>query len=532
MSDIRKPTTASASASPAARDSRPINPWFAALAVTPATLMEVLDSTVVNVSIPHIAGSMGVTNAEATWTMTTYLVANAIVLPMTGWLANYFGRRRLFIICLWSFTFASVLCGAAPSLGFMLFFRVLQGMSGGILVPIAQAIMLESFPPEKRGRAMAAFAIIIIFAPIVGPILGGFITDNYSWRWVFYINVPVGAFAFLLANALVFDPPYIRRKHNVIDYFGLALLAIGLGSLEIVLDNGELKDWFGSPFIRNFSFLAAAALVVFIFWELSTDHPVVDLHLLKDRNFSAGLLLMTTLGMVLYGSIVLQPIYLQTLMGYTALLSGLTLAPRGVTSLLFAPLAGRLTEKKDARWLIAFGVIMTSLTLWMMSHWNLQTDFRALMLPNLIQGAGIVFLFVPLTTATMAYISNENMGMASGLYNLMRNMGGSAGIAFVNTLLSRRLQFHHERLAEHITPYNPAMQQALHRLPTLLFQHGVPSGNTKALSYGMIHGELSRQAAMLAFIDNFWMLGLIFLIMLPLLLLMKKPPHQQIKAGH
>ncbi|MGB7620917.1 MAG: DHA2 family efflux MFS transporter permease subunit [Terriglobia bacterium] len=503
---------------------RTINPWLAALAVTPGTLMEVLDSTVVNVSVPHIAGSLGVTLEEATWTITTYLVANAIVLPMTGWLSNQFGRRRLFLACLVTFTIASVLCGSAPNLTAILIFRVLQGMSGGILVPISQAIMLESFPPEKRGRAMAAFAVVVIFAPIIGPILGGYITDNYSWRWIFYINIPVGALAFVLTSAFVFDPPYIRRIAGAtIDYIGLALLAIGLGCLEIVLDNGELKDWFGSPFIRNFGIAAGAALIILVFWELSIKHPIVDLRLLKDRNFSAGLLLMTALGMVLYGSIILQPIYLQTLMGYTALLSGLTLAPRGLTSLLFAPVAGRLTEKHDARYLVAFGIIMTSIPLFMMTRWDLQTDFRALTLPNLIQGLGVVFLFVPLTTATMAYISNENMGMASGLFNLVRNMGGSAGIAIVNTMLSRRTQFHHARLSEHITVYSIAAQQAMQVYPRMLFRQGVPAGSAVNASYGLIHGELTRQSAMMAFIDNFYLLAIIFILMLPLLLFMRKP---------
>lgn len=507
-------------------NNKPLNPWLPSLAVALGTFMEVLDSTVVNVSIPHIAGSMGVTIEEATWTITSYLVANAIVLPMTGWLSNHFGRRRLFLACLLTFTLASVLCGAAPNLTSILIFRILQGFSGGILVPISQAIMLESFPPQKRGRAMAAFAIVVIFAPIVGPILGGWITDNMTWRWVFYVNIPVGALAFVLSSAFVFDPPYIKRSSAPIDYIGFSLLAIGLGSLEIVLDNGEIKDWFGSPFILNFSIIAGLALALLVVWELSIDHPVVDLRLLKDRNFSAGLLLMTALGMVLYGSIVLQPIYLQTLMGYTALLSGLTLAPRGLTSLLFAPLAGRLTERRDARYLIAFGIVMTSYPLLMMSHWDLETDFQALAMPNLIQGMGVVFLFVPLTTVTMAYISNENMGMASGLFNLMRNMGGSAGIALVNTMLARRTQFHHQRLAEHVTPFDFPSQQALDTMPKTLFQLGIPPGNDLRASYEFIHGGLMNQAAMQAFLDNFWLLAMVFLAMLPLLFLMRKPTHQ------
>lgn len=495
--------------------------------------MEVLDSTVVNVSIPHIAGSLGVTIEEATWTMTSYLVANAIVLPLTGWLANHFGRRRLFLTCLFTFTFASVLCGAASSLSALLFFRVIQGMSGGILVPISQAVMLESFPPHKRGRAMAAFGIVVIMAPIIGPVLGGWITDNLSWRWIFYINIPVGAMAFFLANTFVFDPPYIKRSTARVDYIGLAFLAVGLGALEIVLDNGQLHDWFTSSLIRNFAVVAAFSLLAMVFWELACKNPIVDLRLLKDRNFSAGLLLMTSLGFVLYGSIVLQPIYLQTLMGYTALLSGLTLAPRGLTSLVFAPLAGRMTERRDPRYLIAFGILMTSLPmLLMMTHWYLQTDFRAIMLPNLIQGMGVVFLFVPLTTATMAYISNEKMGMASGLFNLMRNMGGSAGIAFVNTVLSRRMQLHHARLAENITPYSMPSQQLLQSLPRVLFNLGLPPGSDVQATYGMIHGELTRQSAMLAFIDNFWLLSVIFLVMLPLLMLMRKPSPSVGPVGH
>jgi len=505
---------------------RNINPWFAVLAVAPGTFMEVLDSTVVNVSIPHIGGSLGVTNEEATWTITTYLVANAVVLPVTGWLANYFGRRRLFLFCLITFTLTSVLCGSAPNLSALLFFRVLQGMSGGILVPISQAIMMESFPGRQRGRAMAAFSVVIIIAPIIGPILGGWITDNYSWRWIFYINIPVGALAYLLTSSFVFDPHYIRRGSSRIDYIGLGLLSLGLASLEIVLDNGQLKDWFSSSFIQYFSWIAAISLVAMVYWELTTKDPVVNLRLFKDRNFSAGVLLMAALGMVLYGSIILQPIYLQTLMGYTALLSGLTLAPRGLASLTLAPLSGALTERKDPRFLVVFGVLCSAFPLvFMMSHWNLQTDFRTLTLPNLIQGAGLVFLFVPLTTATMAYIPNEKIGMASGIYNLVRNVGGSAGIALVNTMMARRIQFHHARLIENINPTDLETQQAFQSVQQFLLSRGHPANVQPQSVYGMLYGEIMRQSSMLAFIDCFWFLGMLFFMMLPLLLLMRKPPH-------
>ncbi len=503
-----------------------INPWFAVLAVAPATFMEVLDSTVVNVSIPHMAGSFGVTPEEATWAITTYLVANAVVLPMTGWLANYFGRRRIFLVCLFTFTLASVLCGVAPTLTALLSFRVLQGMSGGILVPIAQAIMLESFPGRQRGRAMAAFGVVIIIAPIIGPVLGGWLTDNHSWRWIFYINVPVGALAYFLTSMFVFDPHYIRRTSSRIDYIGLSLLALGLASLEIVLDNGQLKDWFTSPFIKNFTWIAVLSLSAMLLWEWTTRDPVIDLRLFKNRNFSAGMIIMAVVSMMLYGSIILQPIYLQTLMGYTALLSGLTLAPRGMASLVLSPLSGILTEKKDPRYLVVLGVLLSALPLMlMMRGWNLQTDFNHLTLPNIIQGAGLVFLFVPLTTSTMAFIPNEKIGMATGLYNLIRNMGGSAGIAMVNTMMARRTQFHHARLIEHINPHDLNAQQAVQRIQQFLTSRGVPAHINPQSAYALLHGELMRQSAMMAFIDCFWLLGVLFLLVLPLIFLMKKPTH-------
>jgi DHA2 family multidrug resistance protein len=505
---------------------RGINPWFVVLAVAPAAFMEVLDSTVVNVSIPHMAGSLGVTNEEATWAITTYLVANAVVLPMTGWLANFFGRRKLFLFCLFTFTLASVLCGISPNLTALLFFRVLQGVSGGILIPISQSIMMESFPSRQRGRAMAAFGVVVIIAPIVGPILGGWLTDNFSWRWVFYINIPAGAIAYFLTTMFVFDPPYIKRTTRRIDYIGMSLLALGLASMEIVLDNGQLNDWFGSSFIVNFTWIAGISLVVMVFWELHTKDPIVDLRLFKDRNFAAGIALIAAVGVMLYGSIILQPIYLQTLMGYTALLSGLTLAPRGMASLVFSPLSGILTERKDPRYLVVIGISLSAFPLlFMMTGWNLQTDYGTFIIPNIIQGAGLVFLFVPLTTATMAYIPNEKIGMAAGLYNLVRNVGGSAGIALVNTMMARRMQFHHARLVENFYPGHPTAQQAFQNAQQFMASRGLPAYSDPQSVYGMLYGEVTRQSAMLAFIDNFWLLGLMFFMVLPLLLLMRKPPH-------
>src|SRR5215475_4049213 len=352
-----------------------VNPWLIAIAVMSSTFMEVLDTTVVNVSLPHIAGSLSASVDEATWTLTSYLVSNAIILPMTGWLSNFFGRKRLLMFSVSGFTLASFLCGLAPTLPFLIVCRIIQGACGGGLQPLSQAILMESFPPEKRGQAMAFWALGIVVAPMLGPVAGGWLTDNYSWRWVFYINIPIGIVAIILTEIFIFDPPYLKRPKTGIDYWGIGLLAVGIGSLQIMLDKGQEDDWFGSHFIVTLAVLAIVGLGGLIIRELKTEHPVIDLTVFKYRSYAVGTFLMTVVGFVLYGSTVLLPLLMQELLGYTATHAGVTNLPRGLASFLFMPLVGILTGKVDARKLLAVGLTATSMAMFMVSTFSLDVGF-------------------------------------------------------------------------------------------------------------------------------------------------------------
>ncbi|MGA7444283.1 MAG: DHA2 family efflux MFS transporter permease subunit, partial [Candidatus Sulfotelmatobacter sp.] len=423
-----------------------VNPWVVTFAVMLATFMEVLDTTVVNVSIPHIAGNLAATIEEGTWVVTSYLVSNAIILPMSGWLANYIGRKKLLLTCVAGFTLTSLFCGLASTLPALIFFRVLQGLTGGGLQPLAQAILLETFPEQKHGQAMAAFGIGILLAPILGPTLGGWITDNYSWRWIFYLNLPVGVFSLLMMNRFVFDPPYIKRAKGRVDVWGIGFLALGLGTLQVVLDTGQRKDWFASHYIRFFATLCVVGLVSLIIRELKTSKPVVDLRALANRSFSAGVFLIGLLGFILYSSLVLLPIYLQTLLGYPAYNAGLALSPRGVGSLATTPLAGYLTSKTDPRRLVAFGLVLGSLTMFNLSGLNLDAGYWDIFWPQILQGTALSFLFIPLMALSMAGIPKEKIGNATSIFNLMRNIGGSVGIAIMTTFLARRTQMHQNML--------------------------------------------------------------------------------------
>ena len=514
-----------------------INPWAVAFAVMLSTFMQVLDTSVANVSLPHIAGDLSAAVDESTWILTSYLVANGIVLPLTGWLSTLFGRKRFYMWSVALFTVASFLCGVSHSLGMLVFFRVLQGAGGGALVPISQAILVESFPREKRGMAMAVFGMGVIFAPIIGPTLGGWITDTYSWHWIFLINIPVGILSLVLTSLLVFDPPYLVRKSLKqglkIDYFGLGLLSVGLGFLQVALDKGQREDWFESPFIVWCSILAVVGLVGTLFWELSRKDPIVDFRMLKERNFFLATFTMFMLGFVLYGSTMLLPIFLQTLMGYTAMLSGLVLSPGGFVVLLMLPLVARLLTKFEARWLVVYGLLVTSLSLLYMASFNLYIDFRTAMLARIFQSAGMAFLFVPINVMAFYFIPKERINNATGLMNLARNIGGSVGIANVTTLLARRAQFHQSVLVSHLTPLDPAYQTAISGASRFLMQQG--SSATQALNQaqGLVYGNLIRQATMQAFVDAFWLLGLTFLCMIPLMFLMKKAkPHAGPVAAH
>jgi DHA2 family multidrug resistance protein len=500
-----------------------INPWVITIAVMLATFMEVLDTTVVNVSIPHLAGNMGATVEEGTWVVTSYLVSNAIILPMAGWLAMRFGRRRMLMLCVTGFTLSSLLCGMATSLESLIFFRVLQGLSGGGLQPLSQSVLLETFPPKKHGTAMAAFGLGIIIAPIMGPTLGGWITDNYTWRWIFYINLPVGILSLLMISQFVIDPPYLsKRKLGGVDLWGVGFLALGFGLLQMVLDTGQRKDWFGSNQIRLWTALCVIGLVGLVIRELTAKHPIVDLRVLKDRTFAAGTFLMTMLGFVLYASLMLLPIYLQTLLGYPALQSGLALSPRGIGALLMTPVSGLLTNRMDPRKLLFIGIATGGYTMFSLSHLNLNAGYWDIFWPQIIQGAAMAFLFVPLMATSMSGIAKEKMGNATSIYNLMRNIGGSFGIATMTTFLARREQVYQNQLISHITPMDLRTQNTFRGLQSWFHLHAPLSAADAAhKSWGVVYLMVQQQAAMLSFVEAFWIMGVIFWAMAPLLLLLR-----------
>jgi len=504
-------------------DHRHVNPWLVAVAVMFGTFMEVLDTTVVNVSLPHIAGSLSASIDEATWALTSYLVANAIVLPMTGWLASFFGRKRLLLWSVTGFTLASFLCGAAPNLAALVVFRIIQGLTGGALQPLSQAVLLEAFPAEKRGKAMAFWALGIVVAPILGPVLGGWLTDTYSWRWVFYINLPVGIASIVMTTLYVFDPPYLRNEKRGIDYWGIGMLIVGIGALQVVLDKGQQEDWFESAFITTFSLISAVTLVTLVIHLLRTKDPVVDLRVFKERSYAVGVFLMTVVGFVLYGSMVLLPILLQTLLGYPSMQAGIAMAPRGIGSFFMMPLVGVLTGRFDARKLLAVGLTVAGVTLFWLGQLNLQAGYWDIFWPQLLQGVGLSLLFVPLTTVTMAAIPPERMGNATSLFNLMRNIGGSIGIAVTGTMLSRHRMSVGAVLGEHVTAYDPTSQAMLARMQAAFMAAGADAVTATNRAYAALGGMVARQAAMISFVTIFRLLGVLFLLLLPLLLLMKRP---------
>jgi len=510
------------------------NPWLITIAVMMAVFMEVLDTSIANIALPHIAGSLSATPEEATWVLTSYLVSNAIILPMTGWLGNYFGRKRVLISCIVMFTFASALCGLAWSLPTLVIARVLQGFGGGAMVPIAQAIMLESFPPQKRGAAMAVFAQGVVVAPILGPVIGGWITDSYSWRWIFYINLPVGILAALMAKWVVEDPPYIKRNKSAdIDFIGLGLLAVWLATMQIVLDKGQEADWFGAEWVRWFTVISVAAFFAFIAWEFHVEHPLVDLRVFKNRNFTVGLILMTSLAAILYGTTAQLPLFLQTLMGYPALQSGYALAPRGVAAFFTTMIVGRLVGKIRLRWMLIFGFSMLAWSSFILSDINLQVSNLSVIWPSVINGMAISFIFVPLTTATMSQLGQAQIGNASGLYNLMRNLGGSIGIAFVTTMLARGAQTHQALMVGHLTATDPAFKEQFAAAKSVL-GHQTDPVTAARQAYNAVYSLLDQQAHLWAFVDNFYMFGLLALGGIPLVFLFKriKTVQKPVVAAH
>ncbi|MHB8524985.1 MAG: DHA2 family efflux MFS transporter permease subunit [Candidatus Acidiferrales bacterium] len=499
-----------------------VNPWLIAVTVMLATFMEVLDTSVANVSLPHIAGSLGAGVDESTWVLTSYLVSNAIVLPLTGWLSNVFGRKQFYMACVTIFTVSSFLCGLAPSLPMLVFFRVLQGAGGGGLQPISQAILVDSFPRERQGMAMAVYGMGVVVAPTIGPTLGGWITDSFSWRWIFFINIPIGVLSILMTTMLIKNPPYMKKIRLRIDYIGIALLSVGLGFLQVVLDKGQRDDWFGSHFIVWASIVGGFGLVGAVIWELMQKEPIVDLHLLKERNFAIAVFTMYILGFVLYGTTVLLPILLQTLLGYSAMQSGLVLLPGGVIMLCVLPVVGFLLGKIEARWLVVVGLAITASGLFMMSHFDLQMGMSTPVTVWIVSRMGVAFLFVPINVIAFYFVAPKKTNDATGIINLARNIGGSMGISFVTTLLDRGAQTHQNILAGHITSLSNNFQAQMHALAQRLIAAG--SSPTQALQQAerMFYGAIQQQAMMLSFIDDFRIMGYVCLAMIPVMFILKK----------
>jgi MFS transporter, DHA2 family, multidrug resistance protein len=487
------------------------NPWLIAVVVALAAFMEVLDTSIANVALPYMAGNLGASNDQSTWVLTSYLVSNAIVLPISGWLAGTLGRKRFFMICLSIFTVSSLLCGIAPSLGFLLMFRVLQGAGGGGLQPMAQAILADTFPPHQRGLAFALYGITAIIAPTIGPTLGGWITFNYSWRWIFFINLPVGIATWFLVRHFVDDPPYLARikKAGVkLDYIGIALLALGIGALQILLDKGQEDDWFGSRFITTLAITAAVCITGLVIWEWFQKAPIVDVKMFKSFNFAGASLMTFMLGILLFSSLVLMPQFLQTLVGYTSELAGFALSAGGLVLLFEMPIMGQLTTKIQARYLIAVGWLTLSIAMYYSTQRiDLQISFSAAVWLRITQVIGLGFLFVPINLVAFIGIAPEKNNSVAGLINFMRNIGSSVGTSLVTTLIARRSQFHQQILVDYARVDNPNFQNTVNGLSQrLAHSGGLGPHDAQLEAYARIYRGLQAQAASLAYIDTFMVL--------------------------
>jgi DHA2 family multidrug resistance protein len=520
------------------RDTTPVNPWFIAVTVTIATFMELLDTSIANVSLPHIAGGLATSYDESTWVLTSYLVANAVVLPLSAWLSRLFGRKRYYMTCVALFSVSSLLCGLAPSLSMLIFFRVLQGIGGGGLAPVEQAILVDTFPGAKRAAAFALYSMAIVTAPAIGPILGGWITDSFSWRWVFFINVPIGLLSLILTSRLVSDPPAFKEEVAQlrasgklrIDYVGILLVAVGFSCLEIVLDRGQREDWMESHFIVGVLAIAVVALVVAWIWESRHDDPVVEVALLKNRNFALSCSFYFLFGVVLFGSTVLIPQMLQALYGYTATDAGLVLGPGAFVIVLMTPIVVRLVRRIPAARLIAFGFGVLGLAMWYYASFNLATTYGREAMARAVQGFGISFLFVPISQLAYSYLPANKNNKASSLTNLFRNLGGSAGIAFVTTMLERRTQFHQTVLVTHLSSADPAVQLTLGRAVENLTAFGYTAADAVLRAPAQLGAIVHQQASLLGILDCFWLLGLIAMVG-PLLTLGIRAFGQQSSAG-
>jgi DHA2 family multidrug resistance protein len=525
-----------------------VNPWLVAVTVSMATFMEVLDVSIANVSLRHIAGDMGAGPSESTWVLTSYLVSNAVVLPISGWLSNVVGRKRFYMLSVALFAVSSLLCGFAPSLGWLLFFRVLQGMGGGGLAPSEQAILADTFPPAKRAMAFAVYGVAVVVAPAIGPTLGGWITDNYDWRWIFFINVPIGAVSLFMTHRLVQDSAAAKKEHAAafkgglkVDYFGFFLVCLGLGALQVVLDKGQEDDWFGSPFIVAFTALSAIGLLGLIVWEVwGTRDPVVDIPLFKQRSFAVSCGFMFLVGFVLNSTTVLLPQFVQDLMGYDATKAGEILMPGGFVLMLLFPIAGRLTSLTQPKYLIAIGLVFTSAAMFHLCTFNTQVSFSNLAWARIYLILGLPLFFVSINLLAFGGLPPGKTNNASALVNLMRNLGGSIGIAIAITLLDRRKQVHQVQLVEHLTPYDPAFHQQRVGGSGVWggsgdFGAGVGSGWDQrgvGRSLAAINAEVQRQALMLSYLDVFKIMAIIILCTLVFVPLLRRVKKGEQAEGH
>jgi DHA2 family multidrug resistance protein len=512
------------------------NPWVIALVVSMATFMEVLDTSIANVSLPHIAGDLSVTQDESTWVLTSYLISNAVVLPISGWLATKMGRKRFYMLSVALFVVSSFLCGIAPSLGLLVLFRVLQGIGGGGLAPSEQAILVDTFPEAKRGGAMAVYGMAVVLAPAIGPTLGGFITEYFSWRWVFFINIPMGLLSLALTYRIVTDPPHLaemRARSGGVDWIGLMLISVGLGCFEFVLDKGQEDDWFQSPAILGFAIASAACIVAFVVWEWFEEHPVIDVRMFKSRTFASGAGLMLGVGILLYAPTVLLPAFEQLLMGYTAEQAGETMSPGGLALIPLMPVVGALVAKIDARKLIAVGALLIATSLvYLAGHLYVGVDFKTVLLLRVYQVAGLAFLFVPINTLVYAGVAPEKNNAVAGIMNLGRNIGGSIGIAFITTVIARRAQVHQVALASYTHGYNAAFTTRLAGMARA-FEHGGASAVEAAQrALAVVYRQMQLQATQLAYLDAFRFLAIAAVCMLPLLLLAKPPRPGKATLGH
>ena len=504
------------------------NPWAIALTVTLATFMEVLDTSIANVALPHIAGTLGASSEEATWVLTSYLVSSAVVLPISGWLSDRFGRKRFYMTCVVIFTICSFLCGIANTLPLLIVARILQGAGGGGLAPSEQAILADTFPVEKRGQAFAVYGMAVVVAPAIGPTLGGWITDNFNWHWIFFINIPFGLLSLFLSNRMVEDPPHLKArrensKHRKVDFMGLGLVAIGVGCLEFTLDKGQEKDWFGDPMIRTFAILAAATLIFFTWWEWHHPDPIVDLKLLKNRNFGTAVFLQLILGMVLFGSTVLIPQYLQVLLGYTAERAGMVLSPAGFVMMAMMAVAGRTVGKFDPRMMVCLGYLATAIGLYNLTRLDLNTAYGTVTLWRMFQVIGLAFIFIPISTLNYVGVPPAKMNQISSLSNFARNLGGSAGTALLTTFLARNAQVNQVTLSANVVPGSIQYNHYMDRMKEMMMSQGMSAANASQMAVGQAYQQMLRQASMLSYRNAFAILAITIFLLTPLPFLMRLP---------